>query len=98
MKTTDLNILTQIIKAGEGLDFSHIRTPGVPIFQTSNYLYDDVESGTDVLEETPAEFHEPVEGSKKKASNPILHRILLIIVGFLFGAVVATDALTGPLG
>jgi methionine-gamma-lyase len=49
MKTTHLNILTQIIKAGEGLDFSHIRTPGVPIFQTSNYLYEDVESGTDIL-------------------------------------------------
>jgi len=49
MKSNDLNILTQIIKAGEGMDFSDVRTPGVPIFQTSNYLYDDVESGTDIL-------------------------------------------------
>jgi methionine-gamma-lyase len=49
MKQRDLNILTQIIKAGEGMDFSDIRTPGVPIFQTSNFLYDDVDSGTDIL-------------------------------------------------
>jgi methionine-gamma-lyase len=49
MKSDDLNILTQIIKAGEGMDLSDIRTPGVPIFQTSNYLYNDVESGTDIL-------------------------------------------------
>jgi methionine-gamma-lyase len=49
MKSNDLNILTQIIKAGEGMDLSDIRTPGVPIFQTSNYLYNDVESGTDIL-------------------------------------------------
>jgi len=49
MKSKDLNILTQIIKAGEGIDFSDVRTPGVPIFQTSNFLYDDIESGTDIL-------------------------------------------------
>jgi methionine-gamma-lyase len=49
MNPEDLNILTQIIKAGEGMDLSDIRTPGVPIFQTSNYLYNDVESGTDIL-------------------------------------------------
>jgi len=49
MKSSNLNILTQIIKAGEGMDLSDIRTPGVPIFQTSNYLYEDVESGTDIL-------------------------------------------------
>lgn len=49
MKSNDWNILTQIIKAGEGMDLSDIRTPGVPIFQTSNYLYNDVESGTDIL-------------------------------------------------
>jgi methionine-gamma-lyase len=49
MKSNELNILTQIIKTGEGMDLSNIRTPGVPIFQTSNYLYEDVESGTDIL-------------------------------------------------
>jgi methionine-gamma-lyase len=49
MMPNDWNILTQIIKAGEGMDLSDIRTPGVPIFQTSNYLYEDVESGTDIL-------------------------------------------------
>lgn len=43
------NINTQIIKSGEGKDFSKVRTPGVPIFQTSNYLYDNIESGTDIL-------------------------------------------------
>lgn len=42
-------IATQIIKAGEGKDFSNVRIPGVPIFQTSNYLYNDVESGTEIL-------------------------------------------------
>jgi len=49
MNSNNLNILTQIIKAGEGMDLSGIRTPGVPIFQTSNFLYDNVESGTDIL-------------------------------------------------
>ncbi len=43
------NINTKIVKSGEGKDFSNVRTPNVPIFQTSNYLYEDVESGTDVL-------------------------------------------------
>ncbi len=41
--------MTRLIKAGEGLDLSGIRTPSVPIFQTTNYLYDDVESGTQIL-------------------------------------------------
>jgi len=45
----DLNIMTQILKAGEGKDFSDVRIPGVPIFQTSNYLYENVEDGTDIL-------------------------------------------------
>jgi methionine-gamma-lyase len=31
------------------MDFSNIRTPTPPIYQTSNYLYHDVESGTDIL-------------------------------------------------
>jgi methionine-gamma-lyase len=42
------NIQTQIVKSAEGKDFSKVRTPGIPIFQSSNYLYDDVESGTDI--------------------------------------------------
>jgi len=49
MRKEKWDILTQIIKAGEGIDLSDIRTPGVPIFQTSNYLYDNVEEGTDIL-------------------------------------------------
>ncbi len=49
MNSNNWDILTQIIKAGEGMDLSNIRTPGVPIFQTSNYLYDNVEEGTDIL-------------------------------------------------
>jgi len=49
MKNSDLHILTQIIKSAEGKDFSNVRIPGVPIFQTSNYLYDDIETGTDIL-------------------------------------------------
>jgi len=43
------NINTKIIKSGEGKDFSNVRTPSVPIFQSSNYLYENVESGTDIL-------------------------------------------------
>ncbi len=49
MSTEEWDILTQIIKAGEGIDLSNVRTPGVPIFQTSNFLYDNVEEGTDIL-------------------------------------------------
>jgi methionine-gamma-lyase len=45
----NLNALTQIVKLGEGKDFSQVRTPTVPIFQTSNYLYNNVEEGTDIL-------------------------------------------------
>ena len=47
--TNKPHLLTRLIKAGEGLDLSNIRTPSVPIFQTTNYLYDDVESGTQIL-------------------------------------------------
>ena len=49
MEQKQWHLLTKIIKTGEGLDLSDIRTPGVPIFQTSNYLYEDVDSGTDIL-------------------------------------------------
>jgi methionine-gamma-lyase len=46
MKQTKHNKLTTIIKAGEGKDFSDVRIPGVPIFQSSNYLYENIDSGT----------------------------------------------------
>jgi methionine-gamma-lyase len=48
MKHKDRNTLTTIIKAGEGKDFSNIRIPGVPIYQSSNYLYENVETGTSI--------------------------------------------------
>ena len=49
MKPDTQHPLTKIVKLGEGKDFSGIRTPTVPIFQTSNYLYDNVEDGTEIL-------------------------------------------------
>jgi methionine-gamma-lyase len=49
MKKNTQHPLTKIIKLGEGKDFSNVRTPNVPIFQTSNYLYDNVDDGTDIL-------------------------------------------------
>ncbi len=49
MKNDKQHLLTKIIKLGEGKDFSNVRTPTVPIFQTTNYLYDNVEDGTDIL-------------------------------------------------
>ena len=49
MNKEPLHILTRIIKLGEGKDFSNVRTPNVPIYQTSNYLYDNVDEGTDIL-------------------------------------------------
>jgi methionine-gamma-lyase len=49
MSSSNLHILTQIIKSAEGKNFSDVRIPGIPIFQTSNYLYEDVDIGTDIL-------------------------------------------------
>ncbi len=49
MAENKLNIQTQIIKTGEGRDFSDVRIPGVPIYQTSNFLYDDIDGGTEIL-------------------------------------------------
>ena len=49
MNKKNLNPLTEIIKLGEGKDFSDVRTPTVPIFQTSNYLYNNVDDGTEIL-------------------------------------------------
>ncbi len=43
------NLQSRFVHKGSNVDFSHVRTPTPPIFQTSNYLYDDVESGTDIL-------------------------------------------------
>jgi methionine-gamma-lyase len=49
MNSSTWHTLTRIIKAGEGKNFSDVRIPGIPIFQTTNYVYPDVESGTEVL-------------------------------------------------
>jgi len=49
MPNKELHTLTQIVKLGEGKDFSDVRTPSVPIFQTSNYLYNNVAEGTEIL-------------------------------------------------
>lgn len=43
------DLQSRFIHAGSGIDLSGIRTPNPPIFQTSNYLYDNVEDGTDIL-------------------------------------------------
>jgi len=43
------NIQSRFVHSGSGVDFSKVRTLNTPIYQTSNYLYEDVESGTDIL-------------------------------------------------
>ncbi len=43
----DLN--SRFVHSGSDIDYSKVRTPNPPIFQTSNFLYEDVESGTDIL-------------------------------------------------
>ncbi|OGB63295.1 MAG: hypothetical protein A2Y94_15205 [Caldithrix sp. RBG_13_44_9] len=48
-KGSKWSIQSRFVHSGAGFDFSKVRTPGTPIYQTSNYLYEDVESGTDVL-------------------------------------------------
>jgi len=48
-KSPNWNIQTRFVHSGAGFDFSKVRTPNTPIYQTSNYLYEDVESGTDIL-------------------------------------------------
>jgi methionine-gamma-lyase len=73
MKSDKWHILTEIIKSAEGLDLSEIRTPGVPIFQTSNYLYENVESGTDILlSKKPGHIY-------ARYSNPTVDALLDII-------------------
>ncbi len=48
-KSPKWNLQSRFIHSGSGMDFSKVRTPTPPIYQTSNYLYEDVESGTDIL-------------------------------------------------
>jgi methionine-gamma-lyase len=43
------DIQSRLVHSGSGIDFSNVRTPNPPIFQSSNYLYEDVEDGTDIL-------------------------------------------------
>lgn len=78
MNNSDLHILTKLIKAGEGTDFSDVRIPGIPIFQTSNYLYKDVESGTETLQ------HKEPGHIYSRYSNPtvdILNKIMATLEG-----------------
>ena len=48
-KSAKWNLQSRFIHSGSGMDFSKVRTPSTPIYQTSNYLYENVESGTDIL-------------------------------------------------
>ena len=48
-KSSKWDLQSRLIHTGSGIDYSKIRTPNPPIFQTSNYLYEDVEKGTDIL-------------------------------------------------
>jgi methionine-gamma-lyase len=48
-KSMKWDLQSRLIHTGSGIDYSKIRTPNPPIFQTSNYLYEDVEKGTDIL-------------------------------------------------
>ena len=43
------DIQSRLVHSGSDFDFSNVRTPNPPIFQSTNYLYQDVESGTDIL-------------------------------------------------
>lgn len=43
------NIQSRFVHSGSGIDFSKVRTLNTPIYQTSNYLYEDADSGTDIL-------------------------------------------------
>ena len=47
-KKSKWNVQSLFVHSGSGMDFSNIRTPTVPIYQTSNYLYNNVENGTDI--------------------------------------------------
>ena len=67
------HILTRMIKAGEGPDLSGIRTPAVPIFQTTNYLYEDVDKGTEILlSKRPGHIYSRYTNPTVDAVNEIL--------------------------
>jgi methionine-gamma-lyase len=73
-KSNKWNINTKIIKSGEGKDFSNVRTPSIPIFQSSNYLYENVESGTDILlSKSPGHIY-------SRYSNPTVDTLNEILV------------------
>lgn len=44
-----MNLDTILVHSGSEIDLSRVRTDKPPIFQTSNYLYENVENGTDIL-------------------------------------------------
>jgi methionine-gamma-lyase len=43
------HVQSRFVHSGSGINLNNIRTPNPPIFQTSNYLYNNVENGTDIL-------------------------------------------------
>ena len=43
------HIDSYLVHGGSGMDLSGVRTTNPPIFQTSNFMYEDVESGTEIL-------------------------------------------------
>jgi methionine-gamma-lyase len=49
MKNKKQNLNTLFVHSGSGISLTKIRTANPPIFQTTNFLYDEVESGTDIL-------------------------------------------------
>ncbi|MFZ0390046.1 MAG: PLP-dependent aspartate aminotransferase family protein [Calditrichia bacterium] len=48
-KTPKWDLQSRLVHSGAGKSYRNVRTASPPIFQTSNYLYEDVESGTDIL-------------------------------------------------
>lgn len=47
--TAKWDLQSRLVHSGTGFDFSKVHTPTPPIFQSSNYSYEDVESGTEIL-------------------------------------------------
>jgi methionine-gamma-lyase len=48
-KNNKWKLESRFVHSGSGQKFSNVRTSSTPIFQTSNFLYEDVETGTEVL-------------------------------------------------
>jgi len=48
-KNFQCSIQSRLVNSGTDIDFSGVRTPTPPIFQTSDNSYDDMESGTEIL-------------------------------------------------